>query len=80
MAICRDVVDKIIDYIDAELDDETLRVLEEHLEECPECTEFVKTYRMMLKLTGKLRGRTFVTQEVRERLKKLLKSKIKPST
>jgi anti-sigma factor RsiW len=79
MAICRDVVENIVGFIDAELDDETLRALEEHIEECPECTEFVKTYRMMLRLTGKLRERTFVTQEVRERLKELLRSKIKPN-
>lgn len=75
--ICKDVVENIIGYIEAELDDRTLEELEKHLNECPECRAFVATYKRMLDLTGKLKQRTFVTHEVRARLKELLKSKIK---
>jgi len=77
MAICKDVVENIIGYIEAELDYKTLEALETHLYECPECQAFVRTYRKMLELAGKLGERTFVTPEVRTRLKELLKSKIK---
>ena len=77
MAICKDVVENIIGYIDAELDDKTLEELEKHLYECPECQAFVRTYRRMLELTGKLREKTFVTPEIRQRLRELLKSKLK---
>jgi Predicted transmembrane transcriptional regulator (anti-sigma factor) len=77
MAICKDVVENIIGYIEAELDYRTLEELEKHLHECPECQAFVRTYKRMLELTGKLRERTFVTPEIRMRLKELLKSKIK---
>lgn len=73
--ICKDVVENILAYIDSELDHETLVLLEAHTGECPECSEFVKTYRKMLELTGKLKEKTFVTPEIRERLKALLKSK-----
>ncbi len=76
--ICKDVVENIIDYIEAELDAETLRMLEEHVEECPECMEFIRTYRKMLELSGRLKERTFVTPEVRRRLIALLKSKVRP--
>ncbi len=78
MAMCKDVVENIIGYIEAELDDKTLEELEKHLDECPECQAFVRTYRKMLELTGKLRERSFVTPEIRKRLKEFLKSQIKP--
>ncbi|MER3445841.1 MAG: hypothetical protein C4291_02935 [Candidatus Dadabacteria bacterium] len=76
MTICKDVVENIIEYIEAELDYKTLEELEKHLHECPECQAFVRTYRKMLELTGKLKEKTFVTPEIRERLKKLLKSRL----
>ena len=77
MVMCKDVVENIIGYIEAELDDKTLDELEKHLHECPECQAFVRTYKKMLELTGKLRERTFVTPDIRQRLKELLKSKLK---
>ena len=77
MAICKEVVDNIIGYIEAELDDKTLEELEKHLRDCPECQAFVRTYRKMLELTGKLKERTFVTPEIRKRLKEVLKFKLK---
>lgn len=78
MVICRDVVENIMDYIDNELDLKTLQELEKHMGECPECKAFVDTYRRMLDLSGKMKEQTFVTPEVRERLKNLLKSRMKP--
>ena len=76
MAICKDVVENIIGYVEVELDYKTLEALETHLYECPECQAFVRTYRKMLELVGKLRERTFVPPEVRTRLKELLKSRL----
>lgn len=76
--MCKDVVENIMDYIDQELDHETLTELEKHTGMCPECRAFVDTYKRMLDLTGKLREKTFVTPEVRSRLKILLQSKVKP--
>ncbi len=75
--ICRDVVEKILSYIEAELDRDTLHTLEEHLHECPECMEFVRTYKKMLEMSGRLREQSFVTPELRERLKKMLLEKSK---
>jgi anti-sigma factor RsiW len=77
MAMCKDVVDNIIGYIETELDLKTLEELEKHLHDCPECQAFVRTYRRMLELTGKLKEKTFVTPEIRKRLKELLQSKIR---
>jgi anti-sigma factor RsiW len=78
MFMCKDLVENIMDYIDNELDMKTLEELERHAGECPECRAFIDTYKRMLDLTGKLKDRSFVTPEIRDKLKKLLKSKIKP--
>ena len=72
--MCKDVVEKIIGYIEAELDDKTVQELKKHINACPECKEFVLTYKIMLELTGKLREKKFVTPEIRNRLKDCLKS------
>jgi anti-sigma factor RsiW len=76
MALCKDIVENIMDYIDAELDDQTLAELEKHATDCPECQAFIRTYKKMLELAGKLRNRSFVTPDVRKRLKELLRSKL----
>lgn len=77
MALCKDVVENIMGYVEAKLDDNTLEELEKHLDECPECRAFVRSYRRMLELTGKLGERTFVSPDVRKRLKEFLKSQLK---
>ncbi len=77
--ICKDVVENIMDYIDKELDLETLSELEKHTGMCPECRAFVDTYNRMLDLAGKLKEKKFVTPEIRNRLRILLQSKVKPS-
>lgn len=74
--MCKDVVEKIIGYIENGLDLKTIEELESHINSCPECKEFVLTYRMMLDLTGRLREKMFVTPEIRSRLKDCLKSSL----
>jgi putative zinc finger protein len=75
--ICKDVVEQIVGYIEAGLDLETVEALENHINSCPECREFVLTYRIMLDLTGRLREKNFVTPEIRSKLKDCLKSSMK---
>lgn len=79
MALCKDIVENIMDYIDAELDDKTLAELKKHAADCPECQAFIRTYSKMLEMTGKLRNKSFVTPEVRTRLKNLLWHKLQMS-
>lgn len=73
---CSDIVENIMDYIDKELDQVTLFALEKHIELCPECKSFIDTYKHMLKLSGNLKNQKFVTPEIRERLKQVLKTKV----
>lgn len=73
---CKDIVEKIIGYIDSELDSKTVEELEKHQDQCPECRDFVLTYKIMLDLSGQLKRKKFVTREIRERLKECLKSSL----
>ena len=42
---CRQVVDKISEYLDGELDPELVRELERHLEHCEDCRVVIDTTR-----------------------------------
>jgi anti-sigma factor RsiW len=42
---CRQVIDKISDYLDGELDPELVRELERHLKHCEDCRVVVDTTR-----------------------------------
>jgi anti-sigma factor RsiW len=47
---CRQVIDKISDYLDGELDPELVRELERHLEHCEDCRIVVDTTRKTLEV------------------------------
>ena len=76
-ATCQDCVDLLADYLDANLDPETLKKLDEHLEACPPCINFLKTYRSCKEM-----GRTMADQtsqiplEMEDRLKHFLKNQL----
>lgn len=72
---CEKFKENVMDYIDKELDSKTLSELEKHLGLCFDCESFVDVYRKMLKASGDLKNKTFVTSDVRDRLKKVLKEK-----
>lgn len=42
---CREVVDLLFDYLEETLPSDRQRALGRHLEDCPPCLAFVRTYR-----------------------------------
>lgn len=72
---CEKFKENVMDYIDKELDNKTLIELEKHIELCGDCESFVEVYNKMLRASGSLKNKTFVTPEIRSRLKKVLKQK-----
>ena len=42
---CDQIIDLLVDYIDGDLGQTKTRRLEEHLDCCPRCVEFIDTYR-----------------------------------
>ena len=72
---CEKFKENVMDFIDNELDQETLIELENHLGLCVDCESFVDVYKKMLRASGNLKNKTFVTPEIRNRLKHALAQK-----
>jgi len=51
---CREVVELATDYLEGELTDPLLSLLEEHLPECDGCTEYLEQLRHTLRALRKL--------------------------
>ncbi len=75
---CRDCVDLLMDYIEHNLDTRTYDRLDEHLQSCPPCIHFLKSYRKCSELSGQLRDqRVQIPLELENRLKGFLKEELK---
>jgi anti-sigma factor RsiW len=48
--ICREVVEFLMEYLSGELQADQRLAFEEHLEACPECVAYVKSYEEAVKL------------------------------
>ena len=51
---CREVVELITDYLEDALPSDDRRRVEEHLEACPDCPNYVEQMRETIRLTGML--------------------------
>ena len=49
---CRDFADFLMDYIDDGLPPEVKRRFEAHLEECPDCVNYLRQYRQTIRLVA----------------------------
>lgn len=47
---CRDFVEFLMSYIDGELEEDPLRVFEDHMRLCPPCGVYLGTYRETIRL------------------------------
>ncbi len=52
---CEQVTALLIDYVAGDLDPATALVLEQHVQNCPDCVAFLRTYRESIRLTRTLR-------------------------
>ncbi len=64
---CRQVIDKISEYIDGELDPELVRELERHLEHCEDCRIVVDTTHKTVEIFYRTEPAA-LPDDVRERL------------
>lgn len=51
---CRDLVDRLIDYLDGELTAEEAERIRAHLGQCPPCECYVRTYQLTIQITRQL--------------------------
>ena len=54
IACCQECIDLLVDYLEGELPLERARALDIHLEMCPSCVSFVKTYKGTVDVARKL--------------------------
>lgn len=47
---CREFLDFLMSYLDGELEDEPVKVFEEHMRLCPPCETYLETYKDTIRL------------------------------
>lgn len=68
---CREAIDVLAEYLEAELSGPALARLEQHLRACPECRAYLATYRRTVGLAGAA-ARVEMPAEMRHRLREFL--------
>lgn len=76
MLTCQELVDLLVDYLDGALDPETTRALEQHLEGCTTCLNFIKTYKATSAWVREIAYEE-MPEELKGRLASFLKAKIR---
>jgi hypothetical protein len=72
---CEQVTALLIDYGTGELDPATMLVLEQHVQNCPDCVAFLRTYRESIRLTRTLRYED-IPGELQDRVHASLRQKM----
>jgi anti-sigma factor RsiW len=67
MMTCRELAELLIDYVSGELAPEHRQRLDHHLGVCPPCAVYLQTYKLTIKLTGRLPDAP-VPQALKEKL------------
>jgi anti-sigma factor RsiW len=69
MITCRELIDFLMAYLDGELPPDERALFEEHLHVCPDCVNFLESYRVSAALGKSLRcGDDQISAEVPEGL------------
>ncbi len=66
---CNELVEVITDYIEGDLSAEDVKLLEEHLDECPGCQTYLEQMRQVIRAAGKLEEKHIPSQGKEELLK-----------
>ena len=72
---CEQVTALLIDYVAGDLDPTTTLVLERHMQNCPDCMAFLRTYRESIRLTRTLRYED-IPGELQDRVHAVLRQKL----
>ena len=72
---CEQVTALLIDYVAGDLDPASTLVLEQHLQNCPDCVAFLRTYRESICRTRTLRYED-IPGELQDRVRAFLRQQI----
>lgn len=68
---CQQVTDAIIDYLTGDMQPETTRLFDDHLQGCPDCLAFFNTYNSTVRATQSL-SYDDIPEEMRLRVRQFL--------
>lgn len=72
---CQQVTALLIDYVVGDLNPATTLVLEQHVQNCPDCIAFLRTYRESIRLTRTLRYED-IPGDLQDRVHAVLRQKL----
>lgn len=76
MKTCKESIDALLNYLDRDMPAEEVKELEEHLNGCSPCVEFVRQYRQTTTLCKRALAAS-MPAEVASKLKDYLRAKMK---
>jgi hypothetical protein len=68
---CKDVIDLLLDYLEATLDPGVVAEVEQHLHQCGPCTAYLNTYQRTREIAGEVL-RAPMPEEMKDRLRLFL--------
>jgi anti-sigma factor (TIGR02949 family) len=71
MLTCRDVIDLLAEYLEESLRPESVAEFEQHLQDCPPCLAYLRTYRRTRTLAAEA-SQVEMPPELKARLRALL--------
>jgi predicted anti-sigma-YlaC factor YlaD len=72
---CRDVIGLLLDYAEETLGPELVADLERHLQDCPPCRAYYRTYQRTRRLTGEVAA-VEMPAELKDRLRTWLSDRL----
>lgn len=75
MFCCKDSIHKLLDFLDGELSSDESAQLQQHLEACPPCKDFMATYRATPGMCKKALAKK-MPEELSAKLSQLIKNRI----
>ena len=72
---CEQVTALLLDYVAGDLDPATILVLEQHVQNCPDCMAFLRTYWESIRLTRTLRYED-IPGDLQDRVHAILRQKM----
>jgi hypothetical protein len=70
---CRGLVDLLCDYLEGDIQQNEREEIDRHMDDCPPCLGFMKTYRKTTEICKTLRPED-IPQHLKEKLEEILKS------
>ena len=74
---CRDLIGLLLDYLEEALDPDTVTAFERHLQDCPPCRAYLRTYDRSRRLVGEV-SEVEMPEELKDRLRDLLLGRLRP--